>query len=105
MKNDNKLFYLLLTGIIITVALGGITLGYQWGMSAYEDLDKPPYEPERVETFIYELKEGKDGILRVSIDADSLAYIVYVQKGDTFALDHVVRSEYDSLVAVLYPEL
>jgi hypothetical protein len=105
MKSDNTLFYIILTATMITLVIAACTLGYQWGIKACEEDTKSPYEPEKVETYIYDLKPGRNGILRFSVDEDSLAYVVYVEKGDTFALDGMIRSEFDSLAAVLYPEL
>lgn len=104
MKSDNTIFYIILTATMITLVIAGCTLGYQWGIKACEEDTKSPYEPGNVETYVYSLEEGKDGILRFSVDEDSLAYVVFVQNKDTFALDGMVRSEFDSLVQVLYPE-
>jgi len=105
MNKDNTLFYIILTVTILTSIIAAGTLGYQWGIKACEEDVKSPYEPEKVETYIYDLKPGRNGILRFSVDEDSFAYIIYVQEGDTFALDAVTRNEFDSLAAVLYPEL
>lgn len=100
MKNDNSIFFIILTLTMVTLVITAATLGYQWGINSYET--KSLYEPERVETFVYDLKEGDNGIIRFSVDEDSLAYVVYVQDRDTFALDALVRTEFDSLVNVLY---
>jgi hypothetical protein len=100
MKSDSSIFYIVLTLTMVTLVITAVTLGYQWGINSYQT--KSPYEPERVETFIYDLKEGNNGIIRFSVDKDSLAYVVYVQDRDTFALDALIRTEFDSLVNVLY---
>jgi len=89
MKEQIKIISLLTLMVLSTG-----TLGYL--------LNEVFTEDEVIHVYHYELDEGKDGIIQFSLDQDSLAYVVYVQEGDTFALDCMVRSEFDSLTQVLY---
>lgn len=103
MKDNNLINSVLIFLVAITLGIAAFLLGYQWAMDKCDEI-KSPYEPERIETYIYSLEPGEDGLIRFSVDEDSLAYVVFVQDGDTFALDALVKSEFDSLVNVLYPK-
>lgn len=103
MKSDNTVFYIILTLTMITLVVASATLGYQWGLNSCEDANTP-FNEQNMETYIYDLEKGKDGIIRFSVDKDSLAYVIFVQNNDTFGLDALNKSEFDSLLNVLYPE-
>ena len=100
----NKLFYFLWTLATIILTYTAYEWGYHNGINVGEELviSKPQ---ETRETFIYDLKEGTNGLLKFSVDKDSLANVTYVLDGDTFELNGLVRSEFDSLVNLLYPEV
>jgi hypothetical protein len=56
------------------------------------------------EVYTYGVIPGEDGLLTFSVDEDSLAYVTFVESGDTFALDALNRAEFDSLVRILYKD-
>lgn len=99
----NKLFYFLWTLATIILTYTAYEWGYHNGINVGEELVISKTQETR-ETFIYDLKEGTNGLLKFSVDKDSLAYVTYVLDGDTFELNGLGRSEFDSLVYLLYPE-
>lgn len=89
--------YLLIFLIATTLSITSFLLGYQWRMKEHS------CEPVEIHTMNYRLDPGTDGILSIRIGIDSLKYVTFVQKGDTFALDAITDKELDELVYELYP--
>ncbi|MFM8949915.1 MAG: hypothetical protein ACKOKB_03950, partial [Bacteroidota bacterium] len=100
----NKLFYFLWTLATIILTYTAYEWGYHNGINKGEEvvLNKPQ---ETKDTYIYNLKEGTNGLLRFSVGDDSLADVTYVLDGDTFEEKGLIRSQFDSLVLILYPEM
>lgn len=62
----------------------------------------PPTEVFTKEIFNYSVEPGKNGLIRFSVDADSLADVVYVENQDTFSLNGLNRQEFEELMDTLY---
>lgn len=82
------------TIIYVTCFLACTAVGYIIGMQMSDNM----------EVYTYGVKPGENGLLSFSTDEDSLAYVTFVEDGDTFALDALNRAEFDSLVKVLYKD-
>lgn len=97
--NEQLKIGLLLVGFAITTGFIGYMIR---DLEQYDDT--LPHIIDTVRVDHYSLEPGTDGILEFSVDKDSLAYVVFVQQQDTFAMDALMRSEFDSLVNVLYKD-
>jgi hypothetical protein len=100
MKNFND--WSSMTALVLAILLSGLAIGmtsYYAGKMAHQ---YPEPEIIEIESLCYSLDPGTDGVIKLRIDEDSLYNAVFVQQGDTFALDAMTSYEFDSLVNILY---
>lgn len=86
--------FLTIAQVLLIVALG---------LSCYI-LGKYNCKPDEIviHRYIYDVPENQSGILEISIGPDSLANVIFIEKGDTFALDNLHKEEFNALTSKLY---
>lgn len=101
MKNEQlKIAFLVFLLTLITGFIG-YTIG---DIKRYNEETSLSHPIDTVFVDNYDVTPGKDGIIQLSADRDSLFYVIFVQDKDTFALDALKSSELDSLFKVLYKD-